>query len=85
MAVRLGLKAFFNNQQNIHVQIRTDNTCTVAYINAKGGIKSEECNDLAIQIWSWCIHRNIWLTATHVPGIFNEADFGSRKFNENVE
>lgn len=85
MAVRLGLKAFFSSQQNIHIQIRTDNTCTVAYINAMGGIKSEECNELASLIWSWCIDRNIWLTATHVPGLSNEADFSSRHFNENVE
>lgn len=29
--------------------------------------------------------RNIWLSATHVPGIDNEADFMSRHFNESVE
>lgn len=85
LAVSLGLKSFFSNQQNVHIQVRSDNTCTVAYINAMGGIKSEKCNQLAIRIWSWCIDRNIWLSATHVPGVSNEADFSSRNFNENVE
>lgn len=85
LAVSLGLKSFFSNKQNVHIQVRTDNTCTVAYINAMGGIKSVECNRLAVKIWSWCIDRNIWLSATHVPGVSNEADFSSRNFNENVE
>lgn len=85
LAVSLGLKSFFSKKHNVHIQVRTDNTCTVAYINAMGGIKSVECNHLAVEIWSWCIDRNIWLSATHVPGVSNEADFSSRNFNENVE
>ena len=71
--------------QHVHVQVKSDNTCTVSYINSMGGIKSVECNELALRIWFWCIERHIWLSATHIPGIDNDADFSSRNFNENVE
>ena len=52
LAISLGLKSFFSKKHNVHIQVRTDNTCTVAYINAMGGIKSVECNHLAVEIWS---------------------------------
>lgn len=50
-----------------------------------GGCKSEECNALAFEIWSWCIERSIWLSASHVPGTENISDHGSRHFNDSVE
>ena len=84
-AVFLALRAFCLNCQDKHIQIKSDNTCTVSYINSMGGIKSQKCNELSIQIWSWCIERNIWLSATYIPGPENVADFSSRNFNENVE
>lgn len=84
-AAYIALRAFCRDKHDIHVQIRTDNMCTMAYINSMGGIRSCPCNTLAKAIWSWCIERNIWISACHVPGIENEADFSSRHFNENVE
>ena len=27
-----------------------------------------ELNQLAVQIWEWCISQNIWLSAVHIPG-----------------
>ena len=50
-----------------------------------GGVKSNKCNSLAKQIWSWCIERDLWLSAAHVPGSENEADESSTKFNDNTE
>jgi len=47
--------------------------------------KTDSLNSLAKHIWEWCISRDIWLSATHVPGTENEADFDSRHFNDNVE
>ena len=85
MAVWLALKSVCKELRNKHVQIRSDNTCTVAYLNAMGGVKSQQCNNLAKQIWLWCIERDLWLSATHVPGCENEADEGSRHFNESTE
>ena len=69
LAVSHALKAFCKFNEDLHVQIKSDNSCTVAYINNMGGIKSEKCNELAKAIWHWCIEKNIWLSATHVPGL----------------
>ena len=85
LAVSHAIKAFCKSVRDIHVLIKSDNSCAVAYINNMGGIKSEECNSLAKSIWLWCMDRNIWLSATHIPGSSNDADFESRHFSENVE
>ena len=51
-----------------------------------GGIKSAECNDMAQNIWLWCMEREIWLSACHIPGSTNmEADTESRQFNSSTE
>lgn len=84
LAAFYALKSFCKTKTNAHVLIRCDNTCAVTYIQKMGG-KIKLLNDLAHKIWLWCKSRNIWLSATHVPGIANEADFNSRNFNENVE
>ena len=71
---------------NCHIQIQIDNTTALAYINNMGGSKSKELNQLAVQIWEWCISRNIWLTAVHIPGRLNTgADEKSRVFSGNHE
>ena len=55
-------------------------------INAMGGTHSRECNTIAKDIWQWCIDKQIWLTATHIPGTKNvEADRESRVFSDNKE
>ena len=46
-AVLLGLKSLCATIYNKHIRIQSDNTTTVAYVNAMGGIKSANCNDLA--------------------------------------
>ncbi|XP_067021506.1 uncharacterized protein [Acropora muricata] len=85
-AVLLGRKSLCSGTQNKHIRHQSDNTTTVAYLNAMGGIKSLNCNDMAIQIWEWCSQRNIWISACHIPGSTNvEADKESRKINDSTE
>ena len=85
-AVLLGLKSLCSETQNKHIRIQSDNTTTVAYLNAMGGIKSLNCNDMAVQIWEWCSLRNIWISASHIPGSKNvEADKESSKSNDSTE
>jgi len=37
-------------------------------------------------MWFWCVDRNIWLTAAHLPGSQNtQADHASRIFNDQTE
>lgn len=50
-----------------------------------GGMK-ENLNDLTREILLWCINRDIWLTAAHLPGSENcEADYESRNSNDDTE
>ena len=42
----------------------------------------QHLNDLAREIWLWCIERDIWLSCFHIPGRINTtADFSRRKNN----
>ena len=68
-AVLLGLQSLCALINGKHILVQSDNTTTVSYINAMGGIKSIPCNDMATVIWKWCIQRDIWLSATHIPGV----------------
>ena len=84
-ACKLALLAFCCHKHDIHVRIYTDNTTCCAYINKYGG-KSSELDELAREIWLWCIDRHIHLSAAHIAGVENvEADKLSRKFNEDLE
>lgn len=85
LAIFYGLKSFCKNHSQLHVQVKTDNTCARSYVNAMGGIKSPECNDISKEIWHWCQERNIWITAEYIPGSENVADFESRNYKENTE
>lgn len=85
LAIFYALKSFCKMDSDIHVQILSDNTCAVSYVKNFGGIKSETCNKLAKEIWLWAIERQIWVSATHIPGVENEADFESRNHNDNTE
>ena len=39
-----------------------------------------------MEIWTYCLSRQIWITAKHLPGLMNsEADYASRNFNNHTE
>ena len=85
-AVLLGLQSLCSDVHDIHICIQSDNTTAVSYINSMGGVKSENCNDMAFQIWEWYISKQIWLSARHIPGSQNvQADTASSKFENSVE
>ena len=80
------LKAFCKNKSRLPVLLKLDNTKAVAYINKKGGTISASCNKLAKDIWNWAKGQDIWITASHVPGVKNTtADLRSRLFYDNKE
>ena len=86
LAAFFGLKSFCSNTTQVHIHLQLDNTTAVAYVNKMGGTKSHECNELAKQMWQWCVDRDIWLTATHLPGVENViADKKSRVFQDHTE
>ena len=85
-AVLLGLKLLCGAFSEKHVFVQSDNTTTVVYINAMGGIKSIPSNEMATMIWDWCLNHNIWLSATHIPGSKNiQVDKESRVLKESTE
>ena len=80
------LKAFCKNKTRLHVLLKLDNTTAVANINKKGGTISVSCNKLAKDIWNWAKGQDIWITASHVPGVKNTtANLRSRLFYDNKE
>ena len=56
---------------NIHVKILSDNTTTVHAINRMGTSHSNICNQVANEIWDLAISKDIWISATHLPGKYN--------------
>ncbi|XP_044288290.1 uncharacterized protein LOC123024533 isoform X1 [Varanus komodoensis] len=65
------------------IQITSDNIATVFYLNKQGGTKSPTLARLSMQIWEWCIPRDITLIAVHLAGTDNvEADLLSRHMSK---
>lgn len=85
LAVFYSLQALYHDTCNTHIEVQSDNTTTVSYINEFGGMHSVPMDCLAKQIWAWCIERNIYVSAVYIPGIENTADFFSRTFSESTE
>ena len=71
MAIFLSLKFFLKSQENVHVQIMTDNSTSVSYLNRMGGTKSVTLSNLALDIWRWCLRKAIHISAVHVAGLLN--------------
>ena len=85
-AILLGLQSLCKEVTHDHIRVMTDNTTAVAYVRKMGGSHSLPCNDIARQIWEWCIPRNIWLSISHIPGAINViTDQASRVFDDSTE
>ena len=86
LAAFYALQTFAANAQNLHVQLKLDNSTAISYINNMAGSKSDILNSLARQLWEWCMKRNIFISAQHIPGHMNSAaDQLSRTFSYNLE
>ena len=71
--------------RNCHVKAMIDNTTAISYINSMGG-RSLLCNQIARQLWVWCVQHGIWLSAVHMPGKQNVlADKESREKRSDSE
>ena len=85
-AAFLALKTFLKNQSHKVVLLKLDNSAVVAYLNNKGGTLSVPLMSLALEIWTWCLQRNILISAQHVPGKENTiADLESRTFLDSTD
>ncbi len=85
-AAFLALQTFLHNQKSTQVLLLIDNKTAIAYINRKGGTHSKPLSDLAIEIWQWCMARDIRyivLMAEHIAEKENtRADKESRTFRD---
>ena len=78
-AIFIGVLTYCKGKNYKHARVMSDNITAVSYVNNKGGIKSEFCNEIAKE-------RTSRHTAAHIPGTQNaEADTFSRNLNEAVE
>ena len=67
-AAFLALKTFLKDQSHKVVLLKLDNSTAVAYLNNKGGTHSVPLMSLTLEMWTWCLQRNILISAQHVPG-----------------
>ena len=85
-AAFFGLKALCGDVKQENILLQMDNTTVVTYINNMGGSHSLVCNNLAREIWCWCLSREIRLIATHIAGVKNiTADRESHNFDDRTE
>ena len=79
-AVIFAFQCLFRLTYNSSILVRSDNTSVVAYINKQGGTCSKLLCDLSLELWEFCIRRNITISATHISGLSNgKADELSRR------
>ena len=64
------LRSFAAGAVNISIHFFLDNSTAVSYINKCGGTRSRRLCVLAQQFCSFCESRNIYVTASHLPGAF---------------
>lgn len=67
-AVWLTLEHFLPQVQNTSVEILSDNSTTVSYINKQGGTHSLTLCKLALELWDWCDQHQIVPSAIHLAG-----------------
>ena len=67
-AVWLTLKHFLPQLQGTAVDVISDNSTMVAYINKVGGTQSASLCRLALDVWAWCRQHDIFLVASHLSG-----------------
>ena len=86
LAVYYTLRTYSEKLKNSHVKVYSDNYTTVSVITKMGTSKSETCNTFAKTIWEFCIHKHIWITCAHIPGVYNVvADTESRRLYKDAE
>lgn len=85
LAIFYALQSFYDKDRGVDIEIQSDNTSAIKYINDNGGIVSEPMDRLAGKIWQWCLERKIYISVVYVPGAENTADFYSRNFSDSTE
>ena len=74
LAARLGLQCYASTLQDVYLHLRIDNTAAVAYVNVNrmDSLHSKNLFQLALQVWDWCLSRNLTISAEHLLGSQNQ-------------
>ena len=79
LAVLYAFQSLYRTTYSCSILVKSDNSTVVAYINKQGGTTCRKLCNLAIELWDFCVVRNIRLAASHVAGVLNvQADKLSR-------
>uniref|UniRef100_A0ABM5FXC1 ribonuclease H n=1 Tax=Pogona vitticeps TaxID=103695 RepID=A0ABM5FXC1_9SAUR len=71
LAVIKAFRAFLPIVQGRGVQVITDNTTTMHYINKQGGTRSQSLLYLTIHLWEWCYLHHVFPVAIHISTTAN--------------
>lgn len=78
LAVFLALQCFVSERREISILLLVD-VMTIAFLNRMGGTHSTHLCNLAVEVWKWCLDRDIVIPAGHLPDSENIwADWHSR-------
>ncbi|KAJ7320481.1 hypothetical protein JRQ81_019992 [Phrynocephalus forsythii] len=84
LAIFKALRAFEPLITNQTIQIVTDNTTALYYLNKQNGTRSRRLLNLTLELWDWCCIRNITPQAIHIASTDNHmADVLSRRTYNN--
>ena len=66
--------------------IQSYSQCAITYVNNMGGIGLLIMDFLASELWQWCLQKDIFITASFIPGISDvDADFNSRNLSDSTK
>ena len=62
LATFYALQSLYENERGVHIEIQSNNTSCIKYVNDLEGIVSEDMDLLAkeIEMWQWCLQRNLY-------------------------
>ena len=85
-AAFLAIQSFLKEQEAVNVLVRLDSRTAIAYLNRIGSSSLTPLCRLAIQVWDWCLARQIVLRAEYLPGVENTtADWESRHHQDSSD
>ena len=85
-ACDFGLQSLCGDVSDCHLKVLMDNTTAVQSLNKMGSMRCVELDELSKKAWEWAIDKRILLSASHIPGIYNEeADEESRRGEQSSE
>ena len=71
LAVRQTIKHSLPQLHGAAVDVLSDNSTTVVYINKEGGTQLPSLCQLALQLWKWCRQHQIFPVAMDIAGSRN--------------